>query len=58
MSGYFEAMRRTHPVKLGEVINGKQVVETFWQWSPEKGDVPMYRVEGEAEARMVAKPIS
>lgn len=58
MSGYFEAMRRTHPLKLGEVIDGKRVVETFWQWSPEKGDVPMYRVEGETEARMVAKPIS
>jgi hypothetical protein len=54
MSGYFEAMRRTHPKKLGEVIDGKRVVETFWQWTPENGDVPMYRLEGETVARTSA----
>lgn len=57
-NGYFDMMRRNHPIQVGELVDGKRVVETFWQWSPEKGDVPMYMVEGEAEARMVAKPIS
>lgn len=51
MSGYFEAMRRTHPVKLGSIIDGKRVVETYWQWTPENGDVPMYRTEGETVAK-------
>jgi hypothetical protein len=51
MSGYFESMRRTHPVKLGEVIDGKRVVETFWQWTRENGNVPMYRTEGETVAK-------
>ena len=54
MSGYFEAMRRTHPVKLGEVIEGKRVVETFWRWTPEDGDVPMYRLDGETTARVAS----
>jgi hypothetical protein len=51
MSGYFEAMRRTHPVKLGEIIDGKRVVATFWQWTPENGNVPMYRLQGEANGK-------
>jgi hypothetical protein len=54
MSGYFEAMRRTHPVKLGDIIDGKRVVETYWQWTPADGDVPMYRLEGETVARKSA----
>jgi hypothetical protein len=49
--GFFDAMRRTHPVKLGEVFDGKRVVETFWQWTPDNGDVPMYRTEGETAAK-------
>lgn len=49
--GFFDAMRRSHPVSLGEVLNGKRVVEVFWQWTPENGDVPMYRTEGETAAK-------
>lgn len=40
-SGYFEAMRRSHPVKVGDTINGKRVVMTYWQWTPGLGDVPL-----------------
>lgn len=54
MSGYFEAMRLCHPLKIGETFGGKRIVETFWQWTPEKGDEPMFRLEGEAEPQKVS----
>ena len=44
-------MRKTHPIKLSEIIDGKRVVETFWQWTPQNSDVPMYRVEGETQEK-------
>ena len=53
MGGYFEAMRKSHPIKLGELIDGKRVIETFWQWSPDDGNVAMYRLEGDTEAKVV-----
>jgi DnaJ-class molecular chaperone len=47
MSGYFESMRRTHPVKLGDVIDGKKVVKTCYQSTPE-GDVPVFSLADES----------
>lgn len=52
-NGFFESMRRAHPLKLGDLIDGKKVVATFWSWSPEAGNVPMYRVEGNDKPKMV-----
>jgi hypothetical protein len=55
MNGYFESMRKSHPVKLGDMIEGKKVVATFWQWTPKAGDLPMFRLEGETEARIFTR---
>ncbi len=52
--GLFQAMRRVHPVNLGDQIDGKRVIETFWQWTPENGDVPMYCLDGESTARVLS----
>lgn len=46
-----ERMRQLLPVKLGEVIEGKRVVEAFWEWTPEDGNRAMYRLEGEQKAK-------
>lgn len=53
-NGYFTSMRRNHPVKLGEVINSKRVVETFWFNCDEDGDQPVYRLEGEEGYRLAS----
>lgn len=29
--GFFDAVRRSHPIKLGTVINGRRVIATFNQ---------------------------
>jgi len=53
MSGYFATMRKLHPVQVGETIDGKRVVMTCWRWSKETGDLPVYRLAGESEDRMI-----
>jgi len=58
MSSYFEAMRRMHPMQLGETVDGKRVVATFWEWRPEQGNVPMFRLDGETEPRALVSIIS
>jgi hypothetical protein len=45
-------MRQRHPGKLGDVIDGKLVVAVFWQWTRERGNVPMYRLEGVYENKV------
>jgi hypothetical protein len=57
-ASYLETMRRLHPVRLGDVIDGLRVVETFWRSSPEEGDVPCYKLQGDREPRVFTKPIS
>jgi hypothetical protein len=57
-ASHLETMRRLHPVRLGDVIDGLRVVETFWRSSPEEGDVPCYKLQGEREPRVFTKPIS
>lgn len=52
--GFFETMRRAHPLKIGDCIEGKRIVLTFWEWSPENGNVPMYRLDGETTARVAS----
>lgn len=52
--GFFEAMRRAHPLRIGDCIEGKRIVVTFWEWSPENGNVPMYRLDGETTARVAS----
>jgi hypothetical protein len=42
-----DAYRAIHPLRLGDLVDGKRVIETFWEWSPDRGDVPKYRLEGE-----------
>lgn len=54
-NGYFAAMRRSHPIKLGDTIDGKRVVMTAWRCKPGLGDVPIYRLDGENDARELAK---
>jgi hypothetical protein len=53
-AGYFATMRRNHPVKLGEIINGKRVVETCWQRCQDDGDHPVYRLDGEDGYRLAS----
>jgi Lar family restriction alleviation protein len=43
-----------HPVRLGEIVEGKRVVMTCWEWTPESGNVPVFRLDGESELRKVA----
>jgi hypothetical protein len=54
-TGYFAAMRRAHPIKLGDTIDGKRVVMTAWRCKPGLGDVPIYRLDGENDARELSK---
>jgi hypothetical protein len=54
-TGYFAARRRAHPIKLGDTIDGKRVVMTAWRWKPGIGDVPIYRLDGENDARELSK---
>lgn len=56
-AGYFATMRRNHPMTLGEVIDGKRVVATHWHRSPEDGDQPVYRLEGEDEYRLASDTV-
>jgi hypothetical protein len=39
-------IRQNHPVILGETKQGRRVVETYWEWSPERGNVAMYKLHG------------
>ena len=50
-----ETMRRIHPVKLGETIDGKRVVMTCWRWSKDTGDVPAYQLAGESDLRLLKR---
>lgn len=50
--GYFDMMRRNHPVRVGEVVNGKKVVCAFWEWTYEHGDRPLYWLQGESDSRV------
>ena len=43
--GYFNPLRHSHPVKLGDIIDGKRVVETFYKYVDGK-HIPYYRLEG------------
>lgn len=54
-NGYFAAMRRSHPIKLGDTIDGKRVVMTAYRHQPGLGDVPIYRLDGETEARELVR---
>jgi hypothetical protein len=54
-TGYFAAMRRAHPIKLGDTIDGKRVMMTAWTCKPGLGDVPIYRLDGENDARELSK---
>lgn len=51
-NGYFDMMRRNHPIRVGEVVDGKKVVCAFWEWTYEHGDRPMYQLEGESDSRV------
>lgn len=46
-----EMIRQSLPVKLGDMIEGRRVVEAFWEWTHENGNRAMYRLEGEQKAR-------
>lgn len=48
MKGYFDSMRQGHPLKLGDIIDGKPVVLTCFKGLPA---VPIFRLEGEVECR-------
>lgn len=50
MSGYFDLLRASHPLKIGDVIDGKKVIQTHYIRRGEQ-DVPMCYLEGEARAR-------
>lgn len=52
--GFFEAMRKSHPIKVGDVIEGKRVVMTCWEWTPNGGDKPIFQLAGETKTRTVS----
>ena len=51
-SGYFEMMRRNHPVLVGQVIDGKRVIRVCWEWTLVNGNRPIYQLEGECDSRV------
>ena len=50
-----QQLRERHPIKCGDIIDGKRVVETCYKMD---GDdhVPVYRLEGEFEHRKISSP--
>jgi Mimiviridae putative ATP-dependent RNA helicase len=47
-TGYFHFSRDNHPVKCGDVINGKKVVATCWRHEDGR-TIAVYRLEGELD---------